>query len=190
MKYTFTMILLAFVVSFSCAQQAPVLVPATVIAVHDGDGAKVRFDDGRIVPIRFTGIDAPEIRSNVIMKSQPYGREAGDSLRLAIKGRVVLLDTLTIKGPNQRDKFGRLMADAYMSDTTSISLWLIERGHAWAITEKNRRLPKINSIFKSAAAEAKGGNRGLWRSYLNSSGKKARVYTPETWRKKYYYGQG
>ena len=48
-----------------------------VKAVHDGDSIKVKFEDGEVSWIRLYGCDAPEVVSNHVSASQPYGKESG-----------------------------------------------------------------------------------------------------------------
>lgn len=158
------------------------LVPATVAAVYDGDGFRAIFQDGRTEPVRFVGVDAPEKRG-YSLKAQPYGNIAGDSLRAWCKGKAVLLDTLATK--ESRDVWGRLLAEPYFADTSSICLRIVEAGLAWKVAAKGRAHPKMSGILERAMKEARSANRGLWASYLTAEGKKARVYTPETWRRMY-----
>lgn len=161
------------------------LVPFTVTAVFDGDGFKGRFtEDGPIVSVRIVGVDAPEIQG-YCLKTQPYGREAGNALRELIKGKTILLDTLPTKDGKSRDYWGRLLAEPYTADTSSIAFWLVQHGHAWAVRVPGRTWPFFNDVEREVMAQAKLDGLGLWASYLTKDGKKARVYKPSTWRKKY-----
>lgn len=154
-----------------------------VTSVYDGDGCKGRFcDTCETVAIRFVGVDAPEIYG-YSLKTQPYGRESGDTLRSWIKGKVILLDTLAVK--LSRDVYGRLLAEPFFADTSSICALLVERGMAWAVKQRGRAFPKFNGVLDRIMQEAKTANAGLWRSYLTTEGQKARIFRPETWRKRY-----
>lgn len=176
-------IILLFLPIASSAQFGK-LVKATVVSVHDGDGCVVRLD-GQMAKttVRFRRVDAPEIRG-YSLKTQPYGRESGDSLRLLIKGKAVLLDTIPGKG-SSRDKYGRLLADIWLEDTTSVQFWLVERGLAWYAKDVTAAYPKMNTVLYYAEKTARADGLGLWASYPTRNGKKARIYKPSWWRGHY-----
>lgn len=174
--------LLAFMVlSISQADAQKRFIQAGVLSVHDGDGCKVITPDGVKLTIRFTGIDAPEIISNVIAKDQPGGRAAGDSLRSWIKGKLILLDTVTIKGPNQRDKYDRLLADVYFADSTSVTAKLVGSGLVWHLPEVKRTDRKMASVTLNLMAYAKKQKLGIWAK------DKPKAIQPKTWRKKFSF---
>lgn len=137
------------------------LVPFTVTSVFDGDGFKGFWKDSTKGEIRLLCVDAPEKRG-YSTKAQAYGNEAGDSLRALVKGKTVYLDTLTIKGANQRDAFGRLIAVAYLKDTTNVNFHIVDRGWGWAVSYPNLRHPQITYVLKVAQRKAREANRGLW----------------------------
>lgn len=180
-------LLLAFIATTSTltAQEGPTFIPFTVVSVHDGDTWVVKDESGNQFTIRPVGYDAPEVRSNIILETQPYGRIAGDSLRSMIKGKKILLDTTALKLKSQRDIYGRLLAEAYFSDSSSIALYMISRGLAWYSFTSNRKFSKMNTILKDAHRAAREENKGLWVGYLDSKGKKRHAEAPWTWRKKY-----
>lgn len=160
------------------------LVRAKVTSVFDGDGCRVVFPDrAQTVEIRFLGIDAPE-RKGYSQKAQPYGNAAGDTLRALIKGKDVLLDTSATSGKS-RDAYGRVLADVYLEDSTSVQFYMVSRGLAWYLPVKNRKHPKVNAVLRVAMEEAKVAKKGLWGSYLTPDGKVGRIFLPSTWRKRY-----
>ena len=178
------LIALLLLCSLSAQAQFQNLVKATVSSVHDGDGCVVKFDGQAVkTTVRFRRIDAPEIRGYSVV-SQPYGRNAGDTLREMIKGKVVLLDTMPGKG-SSRDKYGRLLADIYTADTVSIQFLMVSKGLAWYAKRDDDPNPKFNTVLYRAEKAARAEEVGLWGSYLTKKGKKARVYTPWWWRKNY-----
>ena len=152
------------------------LVPFTVTSVFDGDGFKGQYLTGKKDEIRLLDLDTPEKRGFSSI-AQAYGNEAGDSLRAMIKGRLIYLDTLTMKGENQRDQFGRLLVIAYLEDATNINYEIVARGWGWAQRQSHTRLPKFNDVLKNAQREARVAKRGFW------AGKKP--YRPELHRKRY-----
>jgi len=152
------------------------LAPMTVTSVFDGDGFKGFWKDSTRGEIRLLGVDTPE-KIGFSTKAQPYGNAAGDSLRALVKGKVVDLDTITIKGANQRDVFGRLIAVAYLKDTTNVNFHIVDRGWGWAVSYPNLRHPQITYVLKVAQRKAREANRGLWEG----GGQR----TPTWWRKTY-----
>lgn len=178
-------ILIASLLPFIVAAQFDNLVPVQVVSVFDGDGCRAKFcDTCEAVAIRFIGIDAPE-RRGYSLKGQPYGDIAGDTLRKWIKGKTLLFDTLSNKGANQRDYYGRLIAEPYFADSSSVCFALVESGLAWYVYQGNRRQPGFNRVLETAFDEARAAKRGLWASYLNKDGKVARIYKPSTHRRKF-----
>lgn len=153
------------------------LVQAQVMAVHDGDSYKVKFKGSdRTEWVRLVGVDAPEVISPYILKAQPYGRAAGDSVRAMLKGTTVYLDTLSLK--NSRDQYGRLLAEVYTQDSTFLPLFLVENGFAWASQVSGRKNPGLNKLLREAQGEAKAAKRGFWAL-------PGRALRPDTWRDKY-----
>lgn len=182
----FTAMLLA-ATAFGQPQQ-PTYAKFKVSAVHDGDtftGTFVADTSKAKYTVRPVGYDCPEIRSNLILVSQPYGRIAGDTLRKLIKGKVILLDTTAIKAANHRDKYGRLLAEAYFSDSSSVALMMVTNGLAWAAQTADRRIPKMNYIIRNAHRLARDSGKGLWAGYYDDNGKKRYPEAPWTWRKKF-----
>lgn len=156
------------------------LVPFQVTSVFDGDGFKGNYLTGQKDEIRLLATDAGEKRG-YSSKAQPYGNEAGDSLRLLIKGKTVFLDTLTIKGASQRDAWGRLIAVCYLDDATNVNYTAVSRGWAWHERVKWLRLPNLNTVLSLAQSEAKAAKLGLW----NVPAGEPRPHRPSWWRKRY-----
>jgi micrococcal nuclease len=93
-----------------------------VAYVHDGD--TVRLQDGR--RLRLIGIDTPELGREG-EPDQAYAVAARDALRsLLAKGAVLDLRY----DETRQDVHGRLLAHAFLSDGTSVSAWLLQRGYA------------------------------------------------------------
>ena len=144
-----------------------------VKAVHDGDSFKIQFENGEVEWIRLWGCDAPEVVSNHVTQSQPYGKESGDQLRNLIKGNDVVVETLF------RDQYQRMICKVKLVDPISkneIDLtWLtISKGYAWWLEEPS--MTKEEKIqLKGWHDAAKQSKNGLW----NYPGRKLR---PSTWR--------
>ena len=160
------------------------LIKVSVTSVFDGDGCNVVLP-GRthVEHLRFVGIDAPE-RRGYSLKAQPYGNQAGDTLRALIDNRQILIDTAVMK-KGSRDVYGRLLVNAYTMDTVSIQFLMVEKGLAWAVRSPGLKEPKLNDVLEFEHTAAKDEKRGLWLSYVTQDGKIARIYKPSTWRKNY-----
>jgi len=88
-----------------------------VTAVIDGDTIDVLHDE-KSERIRLNGIDCPE-------KSQAFGAKAKKVTSDMIFGRAVTVKSKEI------DRYGRTIADVYLSDGTWLNRALIEQGLAW-----------------------------------------------------------
>lgn len=172
--------ILSIFAAFSAQAQAPdfgaKFIRAQVKAVHDGDSYKLELPGGKTEWVRLVGVDAPEVLSPYIVKPQPFGRNAGDSVRILLKGTTVFLDTLATK--NSRDQYGRLLGEIYTQDSVFLPLLLVERGWAWAAPVKNRTAKNLNKTLEAAQKAAKENGVGLFAS-------RQRAVRPETWKKKY-----
>jgi endonuclease YncB( thermonuclease family) len=184
MKNTLFIAMLFLVFTASAQIETSNLVKVSVTSVFDGDGCNVLFP-GRthVERLRFVGIDAPE-RRGYSLKAQPYGNQAGDTLRALIDNKQILIDTAVLK-KGSRDVYGRLLVNAYTMDTVNIQFLMVEKGLAWATFTAGLKEPKLNDVLEFEHMAAKTEKRGLWLSYVTKDGKIARIYKPETWRKNY-----
>lgn len=115
MKLLFKIALLLFVLPLYAQK-------AKVYAVHDGDSYKVMFENSTEKRwIRVAAIDCPEVRSNIITKTQPYGRMVADSVRLLLKHKTVTIDSV------DTDLYGRLVAKVQL-DTVDVGKYIISKG--------------------------------------------------------------
>lgn len=122
--------------------------------VQDGD--TLNLSDGR--KIRLIGINTPELeRDN--KPAQYYANEAKQALKsLFIKEKSIAL----VYGIDKKDRYGRLLAHAFLADGQNVQAILLKQGFASAIT-----VPP-NTEFMSCYLEmerfARCNNRGLWKS--------------------------
>lgn len=185
MKHIFAT-LIAFLLAIAVqAQPQPNLKAFTVKSVHDGDTFIAQDSAGNKYTVRPIGYDCPEVRSNWILETQPYGRVAGDTLRKLIKGKTVYLDTTALKGGITRDQYGRLLAEAYFSDSTSVALWMVKNGLAWSLETKSRVFPKMNTIIRDAHRKARQDKVNLWKGYIDEKLKWHSPDAPWTHRKRF-----
>ncbi|MEM6314150.1 MAG: thermonuclease family protein [Planctomycetota bacterium] len=115
--------------------------------VIDGDTLRV-MAGGESVPVRLLGIDTPE-------PNAPGGDAATEAARSAVAGKVLL----QIDGPRTRDRYGRLLAYVYLSDTEMLNRQLVAEGLAFAYRPKPHPFARD---FESAEARARRKQLGLW----------------------------
>ncbi len=146
-----------------------------VLAVHDGDSYNVQRKSGNQW-IRLYGVDAPELRSNFITKSQPFGKQAGDLVRGMIKGLNIVIDS------TDTDQYGRMVCKVYLSidslNYLDYSAFLVESGLAWCV--KAWMTPDEYKVLHEAQNNAKSSKLGLWAL-------PGRKLLPSTWRKRYLF---
>lgn len=148
-----------------------------VKAVHDGDSIKVQFEDGEVVWVRLYGCDAPEVISNYVTQSQPFGVDSGNKLRELLKGKTVTVETLF------RDMYQRMICKVILTlkvpNTEDVKVdvteYLIENGLAWWLGEPKMAVETKNKL-QALHEAAKAKKIGFWAV----SGRKVR---PSTWRK-------
>lgn len=114
-----------------------------VVGVIDGDSIRV-MHEGQPEQIRLLGIDCPE-------KRQPFGTRAKEYTSELAFG----LD-VTVYG-NQRDRYGRRLAEVLLPDGRSLNQELIKAGLAWWFRKysKDARLEELER-------QARTAQRGLW----------------------------
>lgn len=127
-----------------------------VVRVIDGDTFSIRLPHG-IDTVRLIGIDTPE----TVHPSKPvecFGAEASSFARELLSGERVRLEFDESQGT--RDKYGRLLAYAYLPDGTFVNYELIARGYAYEYTYE---LPyRYRETFREAERAARAQTRGLW----------------------------
>lgn len=129
---------------------------ATVLAVHDGDSYKVRFDDSLKTTfwIRLWGVDCPEVRSNFVTTNQDYGVETGDSMRVMLKGQKVFVDTLYL------DLYSRHVAKIKYKGQ-DITEYLLKTGKGWYYSSKDMST-KTRKKLQQMQSDAESAKVGLW----------------------------
>ncbi|MEM8873534.1 MAG: thermonuclease family protein [Planctomycetota bacterium] len=115
--------------------------------VVDGDTLRV-LDGGESVSVRLLGIDTPE-------PGAPGGDQATDAVKRVLGDRVLL----DVHGPRTRDKYGRLLAYVYLSESEMLNRLLINEGLAYAYRPKAHAFSRD---FGTAEARARKKQLGLW----------------------------
>ena len=128
-------------------------VVVEVDRVVDGDTAKV-FYEGQSEYVRYIGIDTPES----VKPDSPVecfgekAKEFNESLLGDGTARLVF-------GPEERDRFGRLLAYVYVSDVM-LNAELLRRGFAETLTIPPN--DAFSARFERIEDEAQKAGRGLW----------------------------
>ncbi|MBI2612290.1 thermonuclease family protein [Candidatus Kaiserbacteria bacterium] len=127
-----------------------------VAKVIDGDTFAI-LKDGKNVTVRLIGLDTPETvdpRKPV----QCFGKEASKKAKQIMASSSVRLETDPTQG--ELDKYGRLLAYAFLSSGMNVAEYLIVEGYGHEYTYN---LPyKYQADFKTAEDKARLEKRGLW----------------------------
>lgn len=130
------------------------------------DGDTMQLENGERV--RLIGIDTPEIHdSNKLRKDsqrtkqeaeaiKEMGRQAFAFTRNLVEGKHVSLDF----DVERQDKYGRLLAYAYLKDGTFVNAEIVKQGYASLMT-----IPpnvKHADLFTKLYREARENKKGLW----------------------------
>lgn len=159
--------LLAVAVGFglehtSAASGRNIAEAGRVVRVLDGDTYEV-LTGSQPVRVRLRGVDAPEL-------SQPFGREAADSVTQLLGGQQVWL---TRQGT---DLYGRTLASLWVVTPArpggvALDSLLVVRGWAWA-WDPTRRV--AGRVAEQASAQRAG--LGIWKCGVGG------VVPPHVWR--------
>lgn len=125
-----------------------------VAKVYDGD--TIRLTDGR--KIRLIGINAPELAKGQ-RPAEPLATAARQALQ-SLLSRTAKIGL--IKGIDQNDRYGRVLAHIFAQNGENITATLIARGFGFAISvAPNVRLQRC---YFSAEASARARQAGIWNN--------------------------
>ncbi|MCR5563212.1 MAG: thermonuclease family protein [Desulfovibrio sp.] len=125
------------------------------------DGDTLKLNDRRIV--RLAGIDAPEV-AHKNLQAQYYSREARLLLIKLAKGRKV---SLLPAGSEEKDAYGRIIADVILPDGSSLSDAMVSSGAAFFYPHKNLT-PSLQKRLLELQRQAMREKRGMWQHILSS----------------------
>jgi micrococcal nuclease len=134
---------------------------ARVVKVVDGDTLDVDIPDGRkpSTRIRLWGVDTPEVVGSRDGEMY-FGPEASAFTKEMMDGREVRLELSSLR---TRDKYGRLLAYVYRTDTGEmLAVALLKSGHAYADTRFDH---EYKSEFARLERQARRSKAGLWDQY-------------------------
>ena len=122
---------------------------ATVTKNTDGDTLRL----SGIGRVRLIGVDTPEVYGGV----ECYGREASAFTKRVLPPGTRVSYRLGIE---PRDRYGRALAYAWLSDGRFFNLMLVQRGYAQVLTIP----PNVDYAdrFREAQRRARQAERGLW----------------------------
>lgn len=147
-------VLCCLVISISTAAQT---YTGKVTAVKDGDTIEMLVN-GKKLRIRLFGIDSPE-------RGQPFGTKAKEFTAGLCFGKVV-------KAVKQsRDQYGRIVAEIYLADGSSLNAAIVKAGFAWHYKKFSK-----NPLLAAAETKARKEQLGLWKD--------AHPVAPWDWRKR------
>ena len=158
----FTALLLA--ITFRCELNAEsksqpliqYIKPVSAICTRAVDGDTIIVNIAGVKErVRLIGIDTPETK-HPRKPVQYYGKEASMFTANMVEGKKVRLEF----DQNQRDRYKRLLAYAYLEDGTFLNAEIIKQGYGHAYT----KFPfKYMNEFRQYEREARIRKRGLWK---------------------------
>ena len=148
-KYIITFIFLFFL-GISQASDSD-LFEFVVHKVVDGDTIKVKLGDNKVKKIRFSAIDAPEIK-------QTHGKESKKFLYDLIYKKKIKFHKLGV------DRYGRFLGIIYFNDK-DVNLEMVLNGHAWVYRKYLRTIPKkYRNSYRNAEKDARNSKIGIWKN--------------------------
>jgi endonuclease YncB( thermonuclease family) len=128
---------------------------ATVISIADGDtfDARMKGDKfgGRVIRVRFGGIDTPE-------HGQTHGWRSRQALRELIRGKTVDLNCY------KQDPRGRQVCRVFVAGE-DVGLNMVARGAAWHFKAfAKEQTPEDRRRYAQAEDKARAAKRGIWAS--------------------------
>jgi len=122
-----------------------------VMRVIDGDTVQLANGDR----LRYIGIDTPEFghRNREIRKMALIAKKFNEKL---VAGKDLILEY----DAEKRDRYGRLLAYAYLKDGTFVNGELVKQGYAQIMTVP----PNVRhaNLFLKLQGEARENKRGFW----------------------------
>jgi micrococcal nuclease len=121
-----------------------------VVKIIDGDTVDVEID-GAIYPVRYIGIDTPEIST----KSEYYGEQAKAYNSLLVLNKKVIL----LKDNSETDRYSRLLRYVIV-DGLFVNYELVRKGYA----ESNKYVPDVacDQTLSDAETYARTNKFGMW----------------------------
>ncbi|MBU6230468.1 MAG: thermonuclease family protein [Cyanobacteria bacterium REEB459] len=132
------------------ASPSPNLPTGTVISVGDGDTFRMAYQ-GQLLTIRMACIDAPE------STQVPYGPAAAARLRELLPKKTEIRFREV-----DRDRYGRVVAEVYLLDGTSVNLKLVQEGQAVVYRQYLSACPESRETLLAEEAQARRAKLNFW----------------------------
>ncbi len=128
-----------------------------VARIIDGDTFEIiSKGKGKSERVRLIGVDTPETVKPE-SKVQPFGPEASSFTKKMIEGKMVRLEF----DVQERDKYGRLLAYAYLEDGTLLNSRLLEEGLASVMTVPPN--VRMADTFLAIQKKTQKQKKGIWQ---------------------------
>lgn len=126
------------------------------------DGDTILLENNQ--EVRYLGLNAPEIRHGTV-REECFGVNARDyNKSLIADGRVRL-----IKGPVDKDSYGRLVRYVFTEKGEFINYDLVKNGYAQILEQPP--LPVFNNLFYLAQSVSRDNKKGIWGDCLGKTSK-------------------
>lgn len=136
----------------ACSATGPTtvdIIKGPVTKIHDGDSIHITPRGQKRVIIRFSAIDAPELK-------QAAGLASRDYLRSLLSGQSAQARC------HKTDQYQRNVCTVFLGQI-NIGLKMIESGYAWHYTKyQNEQSARHRRQYQRAEAKAKDSRNGLW----------------------------
>jgi micrococcal nuclease len=149
-------------------EASPANRTGTLVYVVDGDTLAIRIGKN-VEKVRLIGIDTPESRvtNRAHRQSAASNRDLSTIISLGKQASKTMRDLVQPGTPvtlefdvRERDKYGRLLAYAYLPDGSMINEKMLAQGYAQLLT-----IPpnvKYTERFQAALQKSQTEKRGLW----------------------------
>lgn len=128
---------------------------AVVKRVVDGDTLEIDIN-GTTAKVRLIGIDTPESVHPDANRNSSEGKTASEYTKDQLTGKTIGLEY----DIGKTDKYGRILAYAYLESGLMYNAQLAAEGYAQQMTIQPN--VKWAELFKDLIADARSNNRGLW----------------------------
>jgi endonuclease YncB( thermonuclease family) len=128
---------------------ATLVTKGSVVSVTDGDTFDARISGGRVIRVRFGGIDTPE-------HGQTHGWRSRQALRELIRGKTVDLSCY------KQDPRGRQVCRVFVAGS-DVGLKMVEQGAAWHFKAfAKEQTAEERKAYAAAEDAARAAKRGIW----------------------------
>ena len=128
-----------------------------VARVVDGDTVRIQPVDDAETVVRLVGVDAPELHLDFKAPPDYWADRAREYLTARVQDKDVILRLETTQ---TRDRYGRLLAYVYLSESANINFDLVRDGQAYA---DRRFAHSLRGQFEQAENAARKKGAGLWK---------------------------